>query len=68
VTHLPYVVAAYAFGVLVPGTFAVAAFMRMCAAQRRLAAIDPRVKSPGAGPRVNPGSSPGPGAGPRRTT
>jgi len=52
VTHLPYIVAAYAFGVLVPGTFAVAAFMRMRAAQRRLAAIDPRVKSPGAGPRV----------------
>jgi hypothetical protein len=55
-THLPYIVAAYALGVLIPGTFAIAAFLRMRAAQRRLAAI---------GPRVNPGSSPGPGAGPR---
>ena len=62
-THLPYIVAAYAFGVLVPGTFAVAAFMRMRAAQRRLAAIDPRVKRPGAGPRVKR-----PGTGPRVTT
>ena len=37
-THLPYIVAAYALGVLIPGTFAVAAFLRMRAAQRRLAA------------------------------
>jgi hypothetical protein len=51
VTHLHYIVAAYAFGVLIPGAFAVAAFLRMRDAQRRLAAVDPRVKSPGAGPR-----------------
>ena len=41
-THLPYIIAAYAFGVLIPGTFGVTAFMRMRAAQRRLAAIGPR--------------------------
>jgi hypothetical protein len=38
-THLPYIVAAYALGVLIPGTFAVAAFLRMRTAQRRLATI-----------------------------
>ena len=41
-THLPYIAAAYALGVLVPATFATGAFLRMRAAQRRLAAIDPR--------------------------
>jgi hypothetical protein len=48
VTHLPYIVAAYALGVLIPGTFAVVAFLRMGTARRRLAAIDPRVRQPGA--------------------
>jgi hypothetical protein len=43
VTHLPYIVAAYALGVLIPTTYAVAAFMRMRNARRRLATIDPRV-------------------------
>ena len=47
-THLPYIVAAYALGVLIPGTFAVAAFLRMGAARRRLAAFDPRVRRTGA--------------------
>jgi len=42
VTHLPYVVAAYVLGVVIPGTFALTAFLRMRAAQRRLAAIDRR--------------------------
>jgi hypothetical protein len=42
VTHLPFIVAAYALGVLIPGSFAVAALLRMRTAQRRLAAIDPR--------------------------
>jgi hypothetical protein len=51
VTHLPYIVAAYTLGVLIPATYAIAAFMRMRTAQRRLAAIDPRVKRPGAGTR-----------------
>ena len=41
-THLPYVVAAYVLGVVIPGTFAAAAFLRMRAAQRRLATIDRR--------------------------
>jgi hypothetical protein len=50
-THLPYIVSAYTLGVLIPGTFAVAAFLRMRAAQRRLAAIGPRVKSPRTGQR-----------------
>jgi hypothetical protein len=40
VTHLPYVVAAYLLGVLIPGTFAAAAFIRMRTARLRLAAID----------------------------
>ena len=50
-THLPYIVVAYALGVLIPGTFAVAAFLRMRTAQRRLAAIDPRGNRLGAGRR-----------------
>ncbi len=58
-THLPYIIAAYTLGVLIPGTFALAAFLRMRTAQRRLAAIDPRVKSPGAGRRRPPGRVPG---------
>jgi len=41
-THLPYVVAAYALGVLIPGWFAAAAALRMRSAARRLAAIDQR--------------------------
>jgi hypothetical protein len=41
-THLPYIVVAYTLGVLIPGTFAVAAFLRMRSAQRRLAAIGRR--------------------------
>jgi hypothetical protein len=46
-THLPYIVAAYALGVLIPGTYTVAAYLRMRTAQRRLAAIGPRVNRPG---------------------
>jgi len=41
-THLPFVVGAYALGILVPAVFAWAAFMRLGIARRRLAAIDPR--------------------------
>jgi len=44
VTHLPYIVAAYAAGVLLPASFGLAAFLRMRSARRRLAAIDPRAK------------------------
>jgi hypothetical protein len=41
-THLPHIVAAYALGVLVPGSFGIAAFARMRGAARRLADIDRR--------------------------
>jgi hypothetical protein len=41
-THLPYIVASYALGVLVPASYALAAFLRMRKARRRLAAIDMR--------------------------
>ena len=41
-THLPYVVASYALGVLIPGSFAFAALFRVRRAARRLAAIDRR--------------------------
>jgi hypothetical protein len=42
VTHLPYIAASYALGVLLPGWFGVAAFLRMRTAQRRLAVLDHR--------------------------
>jgi hypothetical protein len=42
VTHLPYIVAAYALGVLVPAAFAWSAYVRMRGARRRLAAVDTR--------------------------
>jgi hypothetical protein len=41
-THLPFVAASYALGVLLPATYAIAAWRRMRLAGRRLAAI-PRV-------------------------
>jgi len=50
-THLPYIVVAYALGVLIPGAFGVAAYARMRTAARRLAAIDPRVNRPRTGLR-----------------
>ena len=40
--HLPYIAASYALGVLIPGIFAIAAFLRVGTARRRLAAIDTR--------------------------
>jgi hypothetical protein len=43
-THLPYIVSAYTLGVLIPASFAVAAFLRMRAAQRRLAATGRRTR------------------------
>jgi hypothetical protein len=54
-THLPYVAASYALGVLIPAGFALAAFLRVGAARRRLATIDPRAR-PGANPRARPGA------------
>lgn len=41
-THLPYIIPAYALGILIPAGFAVAAWVRLRAARRRLAALDPR--------------------------
>ena len=41
-THQPFVMTAYALGVLIPTTFAVAAFLRMRTAKRRLASLDRR--------------------------
>ena len=41
-THLPYILAAYCLGTLIPAAFAIAAFARMGSARRRLAAIDER--------------------------
>jgi hypothetical protein len=57
VTHLPYVAASYALGVLVPVGFALAAYLRLGAARRRLAAIDPRAR-PGAGRGARRGAGP----------
>jgi len=55
-THLPFIVGSYALGVLVPAGFALAAFLRLGAARRRLAVIDPRAR-PRAGPRPRPGGA-----------
>ena len=41
-THLPFVVASYAFALLVLAGFGFAAWLRMHLARRRLAEIDPR--------------------------
>jgi hypothetical protein len=41
-THLPFIAAAYALGILLPLAFAVDAFRRTGIARRQLAAIDPR--------------------------
>ncbi|HKM62884.1 MAG TPA: hypothetical protein VJY39_10375 [Acidisphaera sp.] len=41
-THLPFIAAAYALGVLIPLVFGIGAWQRAAAARRKLAAIDPR--------------------------
>jgi len=41
-THLPFVVGAYALGIVIPAVYAVSAWTRLAAARRRLHAIDPR--------------------------
>lgn len=49
-THLPYIVVSYGLAVLVLGGFGAGAWWRLGAAQRRLAAVDPRrAKSPDQG-------------------
>lgn len=40
--HLPYIAASYALALLLPAGFALAAWLRMGAARRKLALIDPR--------------------------
>jgi cytochrome oxidase assembly protein ShyY1 len=40
--HLPYIIPAYALGILVPVFYGIAAWRRLSVARRRLAAIDPR--------------------------
>jgi hypothetical protein len=42
VTHLPYIVAAYAIAIGVPSFFSIQVFFRVRSAHRRLAAIDSR--------------------------
>jgi len=41
-THLPFILGAYALGILVPAGFAWGAVLRLGIARRRLGAIDPR--------------------------
>ena len=41
-THLPYVLSCYALGLAVPAGFGLAAWRRLRAVRRHLAAIDPR--------------------------
>lgn len=45
-THLPFIVAAYAVAVLIPAGYAVAAVSRLRSAQRRLAGLDARRRGP----------------------
>ena len=45
-THLPYIVSAYALAVVVPIVYAVAAAARHRTAKRRLAALDTRRRGP----------------------
>ena len=41
-THLPFIMASYALGILIPAAFAISAFWRMRSAQRKLATLDRR--------------------------
>ncbi len=54
--HLPYIAGSYALGILIPVGFALSAGLRLGAARRRLAAIDPRAKGPGASQRTRQGA------------
>jgi len=46
-THLPYVAASYALGIGIPAWLGLHVMLRLRAAGRRLAAIDPRRNDPG---------------------
>lgn len=48
---VPYIAGSYAIAILVPIAFAVAAYLRLGSARRRLAAIDPRAHRTATGPR-----------------
>ncbi len=45
-THIPFIAVAYALGILVPVGYAIAAYVRMGSARRKLTAIDPRGRTP----------------------
>ncbi len=44
-THLPYIAASYALGILVPAALGLSAWARSSAARRRLRAVDPRFQA-----------------------
>jgi type IV secretory pathway TrbD component len=44
-THLPYIAASYAIGILVPAAFGIGAWTRAAAARRKLRAVDPRFQA-----------------------
>ncbi len=44
-THLPFIVAAYALGIGIPLVLGMLAWQRLGRARRRLAAVDPRMAS-----------------------
>jgi hypothetical protein len=52
-THLPYIAASYTLAILVLGWFGIGSWVRVGAARRHLAAIDPR-SAPGSTPRRAP--------------
>jgi hypothetical protein len=56
-THLPFIAGSYALGILVPVGFALSAYLRLGAARRRLAAIDPRARGGRTSSRTVPGES-----------
>jgi hypothetical protein len=56
-THLPYIAASYTLAILVLGWFGIGSWVRVGAARRRLAAIDPR-SVPGKTPGNTPGNTP----------
>ena len=60
-THLPYIAASYAIGILLPSGFGIGAWVRASAARRRLLAVDPRAQAREAARRVRDGGRDGGG-------
>ena len=58
-THLPYVAASYALGILLPSGLGISAWLRASAARRRLLAIDPRAQAREAARRGRDGGEDG---------